>query len=163
MIIIFFFLFLLLLENLLLPALIGPQPFLIIPTFIFSLIFYDRNTKLRLIQAFIFLVITETFSVSGFGSMIVPFMIVVLFYLWLNRFLEIKSGLQESRSLISLFGGAFFLTLVVLSYSYMFLFIQSSNNIMEAWQLTLILIKTSIYQIFGWALAFVVIFKYARK
>ncbi|MDP3793049.1 MAG: hypothetical protein Q8Q89_04975 [bacterium] len=160
MIIIFSFLLCILLENLLLPALMGPKPVLITPLFVFALVIYDYNIKLRLVQAVIFLTITEFFSASGFGSMVLPFIIVIGLYLWVNRFLDIRTSLRESNSFLGLFGGAFFLALLVFIYSYVFLFLELSNNIIEVWKLSLILIKTSIYQIWGWAWVFVVLFRY---
>lgn len=164
MIIIFLFLLLLLLENLFLPALMGPKPFLIVPLFVLALVVYGQNTKLRLAQAVVFLIIAEMFSASGFGSMVLPFIIVVILYLWWNRFLNIRFSLQESSSFMGLLGGTLFLTLLAFIYSYVFLFFRSSNSVIEAWELVLILIKTSMYQNGGWALAFVILFRiYSRS
>lgn len=160
---VFLFCLFLLLENLLLPALLGPKPFLIILTFVFTIFIYSENVKLKFAQAIIFLGINEIFSYSEFGSMILPFTIVALLYFGLNHYLNIKSSLQESSFFTGLFGGAVFLTLLAFLYSYVFLFFQLSNNILEAWQSALVFIKTSFYQTFGWALVLVVIFKYVFK
>src|SRR3989338_1622837 len=160
MIVTFLFFLFLLLENLLLPALVGPRSFLIVPLFVFAIVVYGNNTKLRLTQAIVFLIITEMFSASGFGDMILPFLIVIALYWWTNSFLDIKLTLRESGVLASFLGGAFFLSLLAFLFSYAFLFLQLSYSFLEAWQMVIILIKTSVYQIGGWALAFVIIFKY---
>ena len=163
MIVTFLFLLFLLLENLLLPALLGPKSFLIIPLFVFAVVVYGNNIKLNIVQAIIFLLITETFSGSGFGDIVLPFLVVVALYLWLNRFLDINSTLKESGIWTSLFSGTLSLTLLALFFSYVFLFFQLSYNFLEAWQMAIVLMKTSISQIIGWALAFVIIFKYVLQ
>ena len=153
-----FFLFLLL-ENLLLPALFGPGSFLIIPTFTFAVVVYGNNLKLRFFQIFIFLVFTEFFTASEFGSIVFPFICVAILHLWLNRFLNIKSGLTEGGIIFRFFGGTLYLTFLVFSFAFVSLLFQF-HNLSASWESLIIFIRTSGYQTIGWSLAFIILFKY---
>ncbi len=163
MIITLLFIFFLLLENLFLPALIGPEPFFIVILFITAMLIYSQNIKPRLIQATVFLFIAEIVSGAGYGSFIIPFAIIACLYLWLNRYLEISSSLQESGSYFGILGGLFVISLFVFGYSFLSLFIQASYNIVGAWQNFVPLIKISAYQTLLWAFFFVILFKYVLR
>lgn len=155
--------FLLFLENLFLPALIGAETFLIVPLFTAAMIVYGENVRTRLIQALLFLFIEEYFSGAAIGSFIIPFLLAAGIYLWLNVFLNIGSGLRESNSLMSILGGVFTLLLIVYLYSSLFIFLRSSYNILITWEELMILVRTSLLQLSGWAAAFVILFKYILK
>ncbi len=157
------FIFLLSLENLLLPALIGAETFFIVPLFAVAMIVYGENVRTRLVQALLFLLIEEYFSGAAIGSFVVPFLLVAGIYIWLNLFLDIGSGLRESSSLMSILGGIFTLLLLVYLYSALFIFFRSSYDILLAWAELKILVGASILQLSGWATAFLILFKYMLK
>ena len=163
MILLLILIFLLVLENLFLPALVGAETFLIVPLFTAAMIVYGENVRTRLAQALLFLFIEEYFSGAAIGSFAIPFLIAAGIYIWLNLFLNISSGLRESGSLISLLGGIFTLLLLVYLYSSLFIFLRSSYNISITWEELRILIKTSLLQLSGWAAVFLIVFKYILK
>lgn len=155
--------FLLFLENLLLPALIGAETFLIVPLFVFAMIVYGENIRTRLAQAILFLFIEEYFSGAAIGSFIIPFLLATGIYIWLNLFLDIGSGLRESNSVLSILGSIFTILSLVYLYSSLFIFFRSSYNILSAWEEFKILVGASILQLSGWAAAFLILFKYILK
>jgi hypothetical protein len=163
MILTLLFVFFLVLESLILPALIGAQPFLITLLFIIALLVYSQNSKVSLLQAFIFLLASEIFLALRLDSLIVPFAITAIIYLWINRFLEIGTGLRESSSLIGILGGIIVLSVLVSIYSYIFLFFESSFSFIDAWNNYLFFVRLSVFQTLVWALFFVVLFKYLLK
>lgn len=155
--------FLLFLENLFLPALVGAETFLIVPLFAVAMIVYGENTKTRLAQALLFLFIEEYFSGTAIGSFVIPFLFAAGIYIWLNLFLDIGPGLRESGPLLGILGGIFTTLLLVYLYSSLFIFLRSSYNILLAWGEFKILVEASILQLSGWAIAFLILFKYILK
>lgn len=157
------FIFLLVLENLLLPALIGAESFLIVPLFAISTIIYTENIKSRLIQALLFLLIEEYFSGIAIGGFIVPFMLTAGIYIWLNLFLNISSNLREEGSILNILVSVLILLLFLYVYSALFIFFRSSYDIFKTWEELKILVTTSVFQLSGWAIIFSVLFKYVIK
>lgn len=163
MILFVFFIFFLLLENLFLPALIGPKTFLISPLFLAGLIIYGKSTKIRLIQVCIFLLLWEIFSGFKIGSFVIPFGITAGIYIWLNHFLNISSGLEEGGVLAGLVGGALTMTAFVYTYSWLFIFLNSSYNLAGSWYELITLVTSSILPTVGWSIGLVILFKYALR
>ena len=160
MVLFLFFIFFLIFENLILPALLGPGPFLITPLFIMAMVIYSQDTKLKFIQAVIFLLIGELFARTMLGSSSIPMAVTIVIFIWLNHFLNIGSGLQESTSITSLLGGTIVLTIFICIYSYMSIFFQTSYSLNSAWEGLVIFIKTSITPTLLWAIVFIILFKY---
>lgn len=163
MILLLFFIFFVVLESLLLPALMGPKAFLITSLFVLAMVIYGRSIRPRLIQAVIFLFFAEVFSGAKVGSFIIPFIITAGFYIWINRFLDIKTNLRESDTIFSIFSGTLVLALLVYVYSFFFILNKPPYNIVEALAGLKILIQISIFQTLGWSVALAVIFKYVLK
>ena len=163
MILFLFFIFFLLLENLFLPALVGPQNFLISPLFLAGLIIYAKNIKIKFIQAAIFLLFWEVFSGFRIGSLVIPFVITAGLYIWINNFLEISSGLRESDTFLAFVGGVVTMVTFVYINSWFFLFFNSSYDAMTALNELITLLTNSIFQTMGWSAGFVVLFKYALR
>jgi hypothetical protein len=163
MIISLLFIFFLLVENLFLPALIGPEPFFITMIFVFTMIVYTRNIRSRLILAGVFLFLSQIIAGAGYFSFLIPFYIVGLIYIWASHYLEISPGLQDSNSFLSLLAGAIVLLLLVSAYSFIYLFLGSSFNLAGTWADFIILIKTSVYQNLVWSFFFVILFKYVLR
>lgn len=163
MILLLILIFLLFLENMFLPALIGAETFLIVPLFAVVMIVYGENVRIRLAQAILFLFIDEYFSGAAIGSFVIPYLLAAGIYIWLNLFLNIGSGLRESGSLLSILGGIFTILLLVYLYSSLFILLRSSYDILSAWEEFKILVTASILQLSGWAVAFLILFKYILK
>lgn len=163
MILLLVLIFLLFLENMFLPALIGAETFLIVPLFAVAMVVYGENVKTRLAQALLFLFIEEYFSGAAIGSFVIPFLFAAGIYIWLNLFLNIGSGLRESSSLLSILGGIFAILLLVYLYSSLFVLLRSSYDILSVWGEFRILVGASILQLSGWAVAFLILFKYILK
>ena len=98
MILSLFFIFFLIFENLILPALTGPEPFLITPLFVLAMVVYSQDIKLRFIQGLIFLVVAELFSRAMLGSFGIPFAITIIIFVCLYSYLYLF--LQSAYSFI---------------------------------------------------------------
>lgn len=157
------FIFFIILESLFLPALIGSRSFLITPLFLTGLILYGNNTKLKFIQVCFFIILWELYSGFRISSFLIPFCITTGIYIWLNRFLNISTGLKEGGVLASLAGGALTMSIFVYAYSWLFLFLNSSYNIAASWFELKTLITSSVFSTIGWSIGFVILFKYALR
>src|SRR3989344_3452129 len=159
--IILVFIFFILLEGLFLPALIGPSPLLITQIFILALVIYNPNWKTIFFQALPFILVKEFFSGSGFGDFLLPFLITVGIYLWLNKFLNIAENLKENISFSGLALSIFMLA--VLNYIYSWFFIlhnTSSYNIILAWKYWQSVFSAYLSATLGWSTAMSILFKY---
>lgn len=163
MILFLFFILFLSLENLLLPALIGPKTFLVSPLFLAGLIIYGKNFKTALAQACIFLLVWEFYSRVQIASFIIPFTITAVLYIWLNRFTEVRSGLSEGHFIPSLLGGMITLILFIYLYSWLFIFYNSSHDIVAVTQQLAILAKNSYLMTLSWSVLFVILFRYVIR
>ncbi len=157
------FVFFLLVENLFLPALIGPRAFLITPLYLAGLIIYGDSTKLRLFQACGFLLAWEIFSGFSIGSLVIPFAITTGLYIGLNHYLDISSALKEGGMVPAILGGALTLTIFVYTYSFLFIFFNSSYNLADSWRQLLMLVRASAFSTTGWSVGFVILYKYALR
>lgn len=163
MVVILLFVLFAALENLLLPALIGPRVFFIIPIFVLCILVYGDDTKAQLLKAGIFLFIAELISGARIGSSIIPFGITAVIYIWLNRFLDIRSGIKDSESSGGAILSSFIITLLVYLYSWFYIFIQSSYSIDLAWNEWRMMALGSLVQTLGWSAGLSVLFKYVLR
>ena len=157
------FIFFLLLENLLLPALIGPQEFLITPLFLLGMVAYGSDMKKRFIMASIFMLTAELFSKSEIGSFVLPFIVTVLIYIWLNRHLSMSSNLQENYSFSGVIIGSLLMILFLYLYSLFFIFFSSAYDLsvtVKEWQ---ILLRSSFFPMSLWSLGLTFLFKYVLR
>ena len=157
------FIFLLILENLILPALIGPGAFSIVPLFLISMMIYAPNLKLKFFQIILLAFVSEIVSGVTLGSFIIPLAIALLVYIWLNRFLNISSGLQENNSIIGLLMSATVIASIFYLYSLMFILAQSSFSIAETLNESRLMFASSVLSVIGWSAALTVISKYVLK
>lgn len=161
MVLFFIFLFFLLVNNLLLPALVGPKEFLVVPVFLMSVIVYSGSFKLVVVRGVVFSLTAELLSGMKFGDILVPFSCAVLIYLWISSFLEIKSGLTESSWPIIVLGSSLFLIFLTYIYSWGFIFNQSSYSLITTWsEWKLLFHGDIIINTFLWAAAFSYLFHY---
>lgn len=158
-----FFLFFLLLENLILPALIGPHMFSITVLFLIGLAVYSSSLKVRIVHIGILLLIAEIFTGNNIGNFLIPFGITVIIYLWLNRFFSISSGVQESNSFAGIIGGSIAIMAVFYLYSWFFILFGSSYNINSSLTEWRIFLAASIFSTLSWAVGFAILFKYVLR
>lgn len=163
MISIFFFLFLLLIENLFLPALIGLRSFSIIPLFLTAYLLFGNNSKKRLIQLALFMLANEIFAGVAIGTFLIPFSAITLIYLWLNKYLNINAGLRESDSITTVLTGTVAMIIFFYAYSFLYIYLQSSYSLSESLNEFKTLFLTSILTISIWSVSFGLIFKYVFK
>ena len=159
----FFFVFFLLVENLFLPALIGPQEFLVTPLFLIALTAYGSNFKNKIFQALILLLLAEIFAGVDIGDYLVPFLAAVLVYFWLNKLLSINSSLRESYSLLGIVSSSLVILALLYLYSLFFIFLNSSYSISTTLSQWAGLLKTSSFAMFLWSLGLTFLFKYVLK
>src|SRR3989338_315967 len=153
MVLFLIFILFLLLENLLLPALLGPKDFLIVPLFLMALLTHGKNYKKSLILALGCLLIAEIFSGIDSGSYLIPFSITAVLFIWLNRFLDMSSGLRENHSFSCLVLGGLTISFFIAIYSWIFIFLNSSYSLVSSWSDWWLFIKTSSTEILAWSFA----------
>ena len=151
------------LENLLLPAFIGPRPFLIFPLFILAIIVYGKNYTLNIFQAAIFVFIVESFSGISLGKMFIPLGITTGVYIWLNRFIDLRFGFKDDLSVSNILTATLIITFLGYVYSWFFIFFGSSYNFISVWDEWKILLISSLLYTFIWASIYSLIFKYVLE
>lgn len=161
MITVFIFLFFLLLENLLLPALIGPGPFLITEVFILGLVIYGRRWQTFAFQAVPLIIIEEIFTGIGIGKFLGPLAVTSLIYFWLNQFINFTEYLRDSTS--NIMASAFILLTLGYLYSFLFVLFGNTHNIAASWNEWRIFFTASLWSMLGWSLAISALFKYVLK
>ena len=157
------FILFLILDNLILPALIGTQEFLVTPTLLIAILFYHSKPRTGLIVTLIFALVAEIFSGFGIGSFIIPFGITALLYIWLNRFLAINYGLKEEMTFFGIIKSSLIITSFVYVYSWFFIFLDSSYSFALTWDQWKILVLNSLTQTLGWSIGLSIFFKYVFK
>ena len=161
--IIFVFLFLLVIENIFLPALIGPGRFLIVPIFILGLLLYSRSWRTLAYQAIPFVLIAEFFTGSSTGSFLVPFAITAVIYILINKFIGLSENLQENISFSGIAVSALILAGFTFLYSGFFIFLNGSYDIGAGWNEFRLFFTGSLLSILGWSAAISVLFKYVLR
>ena len=132
MIISLFFAFFLILENLLLPSLIGPKIIIITQIFLLSIFIFGKKRSAVFIQAGIFSAGEEFFLGMRLGTIFIPIFITGLFYLWINNFIEFRSGLQDSSGFRVVIIAGIVLAFLYYLYSWIYIYIGSSFNAMNS-------------------------------
>ena len=162
----------LVLENLLLPAIAGPELFLITPIFILAVIVNSSNFKKAMFLLIVFGLIGELFTGAQIGSNLVPLIIAAFVYFGIDRFIEMRANLDSTASFSVILGRSFVLLCLTYIYSWFVIFISSSNgfanlalsSIYESWDAWSILLNIgTILTIFTWSCVFSIIFAYVLK
>lgn len=158
------FIFLLLLDNLILPALIGPKQFLITPVFIWGLLVYGNGWRTLLHQVIPFVLITEFFAGESLGHLIIPFGLTGAIYLVCDKFINLSQNLrQRTRPLSGLIPGILILIVFNYAYSGLFILIDTSYNLSISWHELTVFLKNSLLSLLIWSILISVIFKYVLK
>ena len=160
----FIFILILFLENLILPASIGPSQLLVTTVFIFGLLVYGNGWRTLLYQVIPFVLITEFFTGENFGHLIIPFGLTGIIYIMMNKFIDLNQDLKRGdRSLSNLI--PCILILVVFSYIYagLFIFFNTSYNLNTSWHEFTIFFKSSSWSLVGWSVLISVLLKYVPK
>lgn len=155
------FLFLLILENLLLPALMGPRLFIVSQIFILALIIYGGNWKTVIYKVIPLVLIMEFFSGINWGNITIPVLASAIIYMLLNRYINITTNLRENYSINGLIISI--LTLAIFSYIYSWfsiLFNSSSFNISAALNYWKLFFSSSLLTVLGWSGGISLLFKY---
>src|SRR3989344_418930 len=160
----FLFIFFLFLDDLLLPALLGPGSFMATKIFILSVIAYSKNWKNLALWALSLVLIKEFISGSGTGTLLLPFLMTSIFYLLLNKFLNIRDNLLENSSFSGLLISTFTLVLFNFVYSWFFIFSYAgSYNIGLTWNYWTDFLISSLLSTIGWSVSISILFKYVLK
>ncbi len=157
------FLFLLLLENMFLPALIGPKPILITPLFIIAILIYRKDWKIFILQAVPLVLLEEFFTGIGFGRILLPITFTWLLYVWTDKFINLNDDLKEDISPKGLLVASAVLALFVFFYSGLFIFSDNGYNVLKSFVQFELFFKNSLLSILGWSLAISILFKYVFK
>lgn len=155
------FVFFLLLEDLLLPALIGPGPFLAVQTFILAVIIYSKGYKGFLFYALPLILVKEFISGISTGDLLIPFIITSLLYLLANRFFYLTDNLSEDYS----FSGFMISSLVLILFNYVYAWFFILHNaayydISQTWNYWKGFWGSSLFSTLGWSVAISAIFKF---
>lgn len=172
MILFLIYILFLIFENLLLPAIAGPELFLVTPIFILAIIVNSSNFKRAIFQLIIFSLIGELFMGARLGSSLIPLVITAFVYFGIDRFIEMREGLDSSASFPILLGRSFVLLCLSYIYSWFFVFLSSSSgfgiltasNIYASWDTWSIFLSVgTVITIFIWSCIFSIIFSYVLK
>jgi len=180
MILFFLYIFFLVLENLLLPAIAGPGLFLITPVFLLAVIIHTSNFKKAIVQLITFGLVGELFMGSRVGSSLMPLVTTAFVYFIINHFIEMKAGLDGVASSKVILGRSFILTGLSYIYFWFFIFFNSfrefssfdelglgnfaMNDIYTSWDIWNIFLSLgSIVIIFIWSCIFSIILGHVFK
>lgn len=119
----------LLLDNLLLPAAIGPGSFLITPIFILELIRNFDFRKYSLGSIFILVLIAATISGNKIYQFVGALTFIFLICLVLNKFLNLRESARDDFFLPSVAKGILILFILGLIYSFFFNLLDNSFNL----------------------------------
>jgi|SRR3989338_4325561 len=154
------FIFFLLAENVLLPALIGPGPIFITPLFLMGMLVYGRNLKHQFLKISFFLLLSVIFSGGDILITVSAFLITIAIYLLADYFLDIKSELSETFSISSITRGSFLIFLTGLLYSLIFMLFKLDLNLGESLNEWFVLLQSSGLSIIIWSIFLSVLFMY---
>lgn len=151
-------------ENLLLPAIAGPELFLVTPIFLLAIIVNSSNFKKSILQVITFSLVGELFMGAQIGSSMIPLIITSFIYFSIDHFIEMRAGLDSSASFMVILGRSFVLLCLSYTYSWLFIFFSSSYSIYSSWDAWSILLSVgTAMTIFVWACVFSIIFAYVLK
>ena len=158
------FILLLFLENLILPALIGPRQFFITPVFILGLLVYGNGWRTLLYQILPLVLIVEFFTGENFGHLIIPLGLTGVIYIMINKFINLNQSLGSEKKLLSNLVPSI-LILIIFSYIHVgiFIFFNTSYNFNTSWHEFTIFFKSSLLSLVGWSIVTSVLFKYVFK
>ena len=172
MILFFIYILLFIFENLLFPAIAGPEFFLITPIFILAIIINVSNFKKSMFQLVVFSLIGEFFIGAQIGSSLIPLIMTAFIYFAINHFIEMRASLDNLASFPVILGRSFILLCLSYSYLWFFIFFRSSygfdmftvSSIYASWDAWRIFLDLgTIVTIFIWSCLFSIIFAYVLK
>lgn len=155
-----FFILFLVLENLFLPALIGPRPFLITPIFILALLIYRKNIKLWSFQAIVFSFVSSFFVGTDIQKIIIPLGLTAAFYLLLIKFLNFNEEMKNDITPSAFFWSVALLTMLSVFYSGIAILIDNYHNMAAGWEAFKTFLAGSIMTVAGWSLMLSIAFKF---
>ena len=159
-------------ENLLLPAIAGPEIFAVTPIFILAIVVNSLNFKKAGIELIILSLVGELFMGAPLGSSLVPLIVTAFVYFALDRFIEMRAGLDSIASFPVILGRSFILLCLSYIYFWFFIFFSSSSgfgilttsNIYASWSAWNMLLSVGIVvTTFVWSCVFSIIFAYVLK
>ncbi|OGN00572.1 MAG: hypothetical protein A3B91_01710 [Candidatus Yanofskybacteria bacterium RIFCSPHIGHO2_02_FULL_41_29] len=150
-------------ENLFLPALLGPRFFYIVPVFLLTTVLYNPSSKTKVSLVLIFLLITEIFSGHPIGAMLIPFIATFTVYLIANKYLNISSNLRENMSFSGVIMSFLIIALFAYLYSFFFIISRPPYDILDSLVKFSLFFTRSIFQTIIWPLVFTLLFKYVLK
>lgn len=158
------FILFLFLENLFLPALIGPSQLFITVIFILALLIYGDGLKALLYQVIPFALIAEFFAGENWGHLVIPLGITGLIYIIINIFIDFGQNLKQKKKSFSNFMIGIF-TLIVFNCVYvgLFIFLNTSYSFNASWYEFTIFFKSSLLSLVGWSVVISVLFQYVPK
>ncbi len=164
MVIFFIFILFLFLENLILPAIIGPSQLLVTTIFISGLLIYSNGWRILLYQVIPLVLITEFFIGENFGHLLIPFCLTGVIYIMMNKLINLSYNLEQGGKFLSDLILAI-LTLVIFNcvYAGLFIFFDTSYSLNTSWHEFIIFLKSSILSLVGWSALISVLFKYVLK
>src|SRR3989344_1424342 len=96
--------------------------------FLLSIFIFGKKRSAVFIQAGIFSAGEEFFLGMRLGTIFIPIFITGLFYLWINNFIEFRSGLQDSSGFRVVIIAGIVLAFLYYLYSWIYIYIGSSFN-----------------------------------
>lgn len=160
----FIFIFILLLENLILPAVIGPSQFFITIVFIFSLLMYGKGWRTLLYQIIPFVLITEFFTGENFGHLAIPFGITGVIYIMINKLVNLDQNLGQTKNFLAdLITSTVILVMFSYIYAGLYILFNISYGLSASWYEFTIFFKSSLLSLAGWSILIPTLFKYVLK
>ena len=124
---------------------------------------YNPDSKARLVQLAIFILLAGFFSNYAMLGLAISFILVLFIYLGANYFTNIGLNLKESASFSGILISISIITLLTYIYAWFSIVISSSYDFMASWTEWKILIEASTYSTLAWSVAFTLLFKYVLK
>lgn len=146
-----------------LPAFLGPGPFFILPIFIIGLLLHASSWKILIFQLIPIILIMLLFTGANVMRLAAPLIVIFLICLGLNKFFDFTEQIKNNFSFINIMMGALLLLIFVLFYSFLFIFMDNSYNIITGWNKWRMFFAVSWLNIFSWSLVISILLKYVFK
>lgn len=157
----FIFIFCLFLENLILPAFLGPKQFFITPLFLIGLLVYGNGQRTLLYQVIPLVFIAEFFVGENFGRLIIPFGLTGIIYVIIDKFVNLSQNRgHNNKTLSSLMVGILIIILFSFIYAGLFIFFNASHDFNISWHEFIIFLESSLLILVIWSIIISILFKY---
>ena|SRR3989338_4952977 len=160
----FIFIFCLFLENLLLPAFIGPKQFFITPLFLIGLLVYGNGWRTLLYQVIPLAFTAEFFVGENFGRLIIPLGLTGVIYVMIDKFVNLSQNRGHNNKI---FSGLILSILMITWFGFicvgLFIFFNTSYNFNIGWYEFTIFLKSSSLSLVSWSIIISTLFKYVLK